>query len=447
VSAVVSSLVAMPASALSIRRLSILASLGNCADGSRPSVDDVLNSHDIAVALDSPMDLQIDVAGDGVAACRGSSQRGTIVGDIAVTAMCVVAGALLTAAVHFWTRSDGAKWQTTRRQRGTTSVDHVIRAAARLRFPGMFFVLVTLFLQPIMTASVQLLAYGGPAADYAIGACGVVVAGLLMTAVTRVVDPRTRVFRAVAEAMDEDKLHNRRIRQRAGIRRRSQCMQLVAAVEIRWLALHEETNGWRARDAAGDGLFVERYGFLFESCREARHWWVLVEMWATIVLAALGGVVPPTSASCTAVAWLALSVCVLAFVACLVARPMSSVLESGIVVMLWASQVAMAACAVAGTADEAVAAIGIVSSALSCALAVLMVVTTVRNAQWDKELVALRLPTAAAGTRHARGIGSPSRSSTRGENLEVLLKMICDKHAESSLSQSSGQGVENGAEV
>ncbi|CUF31274.1 GP46-like surface antigen, putative [Bodo saltans] len=454
VSAAVSSLLAMPASALSSRRLSVLASLGNCADDSRPSVNDAMNGDTDVAFLDSPLQLQLNTAEGN----RGSVQRGTIVGDIAVAAMCVAVGGVLTVAVHFWTMSDSerrnASWRKRKREQRlrrmsrrsdhnqhndefdeeTTCAEQTVAASARLRLPGLFFVLIALFLQPIVTSSMQLLAYGDASVDDVIGVCGVVVTVTLVATIARVVDPRRDKFRGVARDVDEEKLHHRRGR----LRSKNRFTRCRATVEARWVALHEESNEWRARDEVHDHLFVERYGFLFESCREARHWWVLVEMSATIVLAVVGGVVPPTSVSCVGMAWFALCLCVVLLAACVVARPMSSVLESGVVVLLWGSQVAMAACAVSGNADEAAAVIGIVSSTLSGVLAVLMMMTAVRNAQWDKELMMSRVaPTLSSiGKAMISTANSAAAISTllsernkrkKDAALEMIVKLICDQ--------------------
>lgn len=354
--------VVAPQSVLGGRRATVLALLGQCSSSELPTADTVLSDDD-TVFLDDPLKLRLGRQ-------RGAAARGTVVGNLVLLLACIAVGFAMTMAVY--------RCASSARRRRCSSVPKpstaqmIITNAAKLRLPGMFFIVVSLFLQPLVSASVLLVGYGDGGVDSAIGGLGLCVVGTLVAAMGRVLDPRRGSFRAVAErGRDDDDDDLGVIRRRAALRAKWGASVLRAEALWRWL--HAASFRWRSRDEVADRLFVDRYGFLFESCSDGRQWWLTWEVLATVIVGVLGGLVPGSEEACRGIAWFALALSVLALVACIVVRPMNSPMETAVVVLLWGAQAAMAVCGVAGGAEEVAEDLGIVASVLSALLAALMV--------------------------------------------------------------------------
>ncbi|CUG53875.1 membrane-associated protein, putative [Bodo saltans] len=391
--------IAMPISAgPAIRRMLTLSTLGKCSDDVRPTVGDKMDGDSADYTpLDSP--LQLKIGRDSA----GSSHRGTVVGNLAVFAICVFASLLLVALLY----SGGSPPSPTSDLEAPANVADITAAekqssqlsarfaslvchAAKLRLPGMYFVVVSLLLQPTVTASLLILIYGEDGSDAVIGAAGFFATILVVCGIGRVLDPRRVHFRAVARRMrvgsnhhdnsdqendDPNSFAERRLRSNRSARWGA---TMVAVLE--WCQNAEMAKvRWCPRHNHSDKLFVQRYGFLFEGCNDRRHWWLMVEMLCTVVIGILSGIVPNSEMSCLAIAWCALAVCVCAFLAVVALHPMNSQVETIVVNLLWGAQVAMASCAVAGSGDEVALVLGIIASLLSGILAAMMVVHVVRS--------------------------------------------------------------------
>jgi hypothetical protein len=334
----------MPSGALAAQRLSLLMSLGACAtEDDLPTEDSVLSG---------PIDVTNSPTTLSFGPEYGAAHRGAVVGNVAIWAGEVVVGFALTLVVRAVEKRgaapSAAAAHTADRHSGT-----IVGSAAELRLPGLFFIVVALFFQQVVVSSALLLAYPGPAweaADGAIGGCGLFLSCVIVFSTLRVLDPRSQRFRAVAVDADPDELHELHhdlFPQRRVLpfwRRRVLHPALYAGAWLRAEKVCWTARSHRHGDGIDDGLFVERYGYLFEGCNRRRHWWVVVEMASTIVLGGLSVVIPQTIVACLAVTWASVAVSALQLLATIVCRPMNSLFENVIVHLLASVQTAVALC-------------------------------------------------------------------------------------------------------
>lgn len=192
-----------------------------------------------------------------------------------------------------------------------------------------------------------------------IGCVGLITATVLFVRLAAVLDPRGGIhFLAIGEVVPNPQ-HLRR-----------QQRQYISLCTQRWHALSDPSCVWHPSvwAASTDRDTIHQYLLLFESCRGGRHWWLLVDTATTLIIGALGGLIPESESSCRGIAWSVCGVCFLVLLAYLVSRPANNTIEAFAGLILLSAQVAVAVCSAVGSSGAANATniIALAATVFSC---------------------------------------------------------------------------------
>jgi hypothetical protein len=329
-------------------------SLSNCDDV--PTVEEAMTKP--IDGFNSPLQLLVGPN-------YGAPDRGAVIGNLLLW-LCVAAVLfLVTIALQV---------QAKRRDDVHESL---IDSAARLRLPGSFVAVLFPFLQQLMTSSVRLVGYGGHTwealasdawskGDPILGVLALAVIMVSYGALVRILRPGD-AFRAETVTHPE-------------VVTGTPMKYLMASPRLllRWLVT--PAYEWRPRNEVTDSLFVQRYGFVFESMRCGRHWYVLICLGTTLLLGILSGIVPSSAAMCGDIAWTIVVLCAVSPVASVLLRPTNSRLDQVLLTLVGTSQLLVALSERLRAPEELIATIVLVTSIVSSVLMLISVVVMVRDA-------------------------------------------------------------------
>lgn len=328
--------VVLPTAGLTSRRMQLLWSAANC--DTLPSLGEVLESS--VDAFTSPTQLQLGSA-------VGASHRGAVVGNVAVCVCLFAIAAALVLAVAC---------AATPLNRRCMSRQSLLLASGRLRVPGLCWVLVCLLLQPTLTSALLLLRSAAassspPADDAAVGLLGVLLTVISLGGVAVVLGPRQVKFQARSERITST------------YELKAALGQSVVDVVVAWCAAPvrgRDVYAWAPR--LKETHFVERWGHLFDGCRQGRHWWALLDAGFSCAFASIGAVTPDTEAACKGVLWGLVFLSIAQCLALFVWMPYQNRLDTGIGALLCGLQVAVSLCVALGAPADTTEVIATVTS-------------------------------------------------------------------------------------
>jgi hypothetical protein len=267
----------------------------------------------------------------------------------------------------------------------------------------------------LVSSSVALVAYGVAAGDRVLGAVGLLAVISVFVMAFRVLDPRPSLFYAIAVEVPQTR------------------------VAVWWRQATIPINEWNPRHRTSL-LFVEHYGYLFDGYRHRCHWWTLVDVTATVVLAVLSSIVSDTEVECRNIAWAVFAVVVCVLFGLFVVQPMNTTADNGVSLVLTTAQLVVVACEIGGVDDAAVIAslaVSITSVSLSLLPPMIRALGCV-SAKREEGLKYVRIQdnspvfvqhlTHSPTVHDAKGgkaLPTSKRGSSQGVALRLLVELAC----------------------
>lgn len=278
-------------SGLTAQRLAfVVRSAGtNC-----PSIQTESSSAAVDDRASEPVDWLSSPTMMSIGSDTGAAHRGAVVGNLVVCASTLVGVAIAVCVLMAIS---------------ARSVDELL-----LRFHVRHIVSVpmVILLQPTFMSAVMLLQVSirgtspPTVLNAGTGTLGIFIVVAFVGATAYMLDPRSGTFRAIVEAV--------RLPKEGAL---SSGIASAAAV-TRWWGVGSAVV-WRPR--AAHPKFVLEWGFLFDELNAQRHWWPVVDLALSLVMAGLDCAVPSSSDGCVAWKWIVVGVTLLSLASPVLLRP------------------------------------------------------------------------------------------------------------------------------